>query len=192
MKLFLLSFLFVSFVSVASAGDFRGPAYDRYQELGSQTQLPPGTTLQRLITLTSDTNKNVNYLHLMFDANRNISGMFNEDAPGNEIEKDAGTGIFTLAEIESKRGGLLKKSRGYEAIFLLGKLDRNTLEGKFTIRYLANGLFTRYATCDFFLKRVPGQNSWYVQNAYNGKPVTEIFVETYSLGIETIHGICPK
>jgi hypothetical protein len=62
-------------------------------------------------------------------------------------------------------------------------------EGQFKIKFLTNGLFHSYDSCDFNLRK--SGDGWYVQNAYTGAVVRSVKVITKSLGIKTLQGICP-
>lgn len=156
--------------------------------------VPPGISLQQLITLTNDRDSNKNYLNLMVDQNHQAAGMYNLPDAGNKSGKDdaKGKNVYWLQEIESPNGAVLAKGSGRDALILLGKLDRGTQEGRFTVKYLANGLSMRYEACDFLLKRTVGSDSWHIQNAYDGSTVTNIRVTTWMMGIESLEGICPK
>jgi hypothetical protein len=152
---------------------------------------PSGYTMQRLTTLTSDRDKNINYLNILIDANGILGGLYNESDPNNKPgEGDDNTDTFWLRDIESAEGVVLASGRGRKALILKGKLDRETQEGRFTLKYLANGLTMRYENCDFELKRQPNAGPWYVKNIHTGATVTSIHIETHALGLKHIKSIC--
>lgn len=155
-------------------------------------EVPPGVTLQRLATMTSDRDRNVHYLNLMIDDKNLVAGLFNESDPKNKPSDDdlRGEHVFWLRDIESEEGVVLAVAKGRKALILRGLLDRESQEGRFTIKYLANGLTMRYESCDFELKRK--ENSWVVKNVYTGGEVTTVHVETKMLGIATLKGLCPN
>lgn len=155
-------------------------------------EVPPGVTLERLAAMTSDRDKNIHYLNLMIDDKNLIAGLFNESDPKNKPSDDDARGehVFWLRDIESEEGVVLAVAKGRKALILRGLLDRETQEGRFTIKYLANGLTMRYESCDFELKRK--ENGWFVKNVYTGAEVTSVHIETKMLGIATLKGICPK
>jgi hypothetical protein len=190
MKFLLMTLLTLHFATSAHAEDFDGG----FMISGSMIDVPQGMTTQRLATLKSDKNNNTNYLHVLINSDHKVAGMFNEDAPGNVKDgtDTRSNGVFLLKEIETQNGVVLKRASNRDVMFLSGKLDQASQEGKFTIKYLSNGLWGSYKSCDFFLRRAPGTDGWLAVNAYNGKPITDIFVETWSLGIETVHGVCPE
>lgn len=154
--------------------------------------VPPGVTLQKLVDLTSDQNGNSNYLNLMIDSNGLAAGMYNEANPKNSPPADGGRAqnVFWLRDIESPAGVVLAEARGRKALLMKGELNRESQEGIFTIKYLANGLTMKYESCNFSLKKAGKQ--WWVKNAYSGEKVNKIHVITWSMGITTLEGICPK
>ena len=152
---------------------------------------PANVSMVRLASLRSDKNNNTNYLNVMVDQNHNVVGLFNEDDPGNIATQDTPSDkVFFLNEIESSQGIILKRSSGRNVIYMQGKLNRSTQEGQFTVRYLANGLTGRYDSCGLNLKRGSGTDTWVVYNS-NGEIVTDLFVVTWMMGIDTIQGLCP-
>lgn len=153
--------------------------------------VPPGHGLAKLVTMTSDRDASATVLSAMVNSSNEIAGVYN--SPSSLYTADALTAdrnVFWLSEIESSEGALMLEKQGKKVLFLQGKLDRGTQEGRFKVRFLTNGLFGRYETCDFLLKKA-GSN-WYVQNAYTGRRVTEVKVLTHSLGITTLQGFCPE
>lgn len=155
-------------------------------------EVPPGVTLQRLVTMTSSRDSNINYLNLMLDTNVLISGIYNENDPKNTPGSGENEHVFWLRDIENDKGAVLARAKGRDAVILLGKLDRATQEGRFTVKYLANGLTMRYETCDFDLKRNANKGAWYVKNIHTGATVTAIHFETHSLGLKPIKAICKQ
>jgi hypothetical protein len=144
-----------------------------------------------LANLTNDKNKNINYLNIMMDKNGLAAGMYNEADPHNTPgDIGGGQNTFWLRDIESPNGAVLASSQGRDVLILKGLLNRETQEGKFAIKYLSNGLSMTYKACDFFLKRTGGK--WWIKNAYSGGKVSQIRVETWSLGVTTLKGICPS
>lgn len=148
--------------------------------------LPKGDSLQRLFSATNDKDGRIRHVSISYSEEGKATGAYLSHEKNSQGEGDD---WFRLSEIESSRGALLIKERGFEALFLLGKFNDETQEGRFRLRFLANGLFKKYEHCDFLLKR-SGTN-WYVQNAYNGRPVDRVHIDTHALGIKTIEGICP-
>lgn len=144
-------------------------------------QVPPGVTLQRLALLTNDRDARVVTLSLMVEKGL-VAGMFS-------LESDGDGKPYWLRDIESKEGVVLLETQGKKALIMSGSLDRETQEGKFTIHYLTNGLFNRYSSCDFRLKKKG--DAWFLQNAYTRDKITRVNVITHSLGITTLEGLCP-
>jgi hypothetical protein len=152
--------------------------------------VPPGMSLVRLVSLTSDRDQNVDYLNLMIDGNRKVTGMYSMPDPNNrDGSEGSGSNVFWLRDIESPRGAVMMRAQNRDVLIMQGRLDPQTQEGRFVIRYLSNGLFGRYGSCEFYLRR--SGNGWMVQNAYTRARVTNGKVLTHSLGITTLQGICP-
>ncbi|RYZ97572.1 MAG: hypothetical protein EOP11_21850 [Proteobacteria bacterium] len=148
--------------------------------------VPPGVNLQSLVSITTDRDMSRNSLSAMIDGQGQITGLYGVTTDG----ADSGEQVFPLADIESAKGSVLAVVSGRNALILQGALNRNTQEGRFRINYLTNGLFMKYSTCEFDLKKdVTGAS--YVQNAYTGARVTEVRVISHKLGITTLQGICP-
>lgn len=146
----------------------------------------PGTNLQPLVSITTDRDASTNALSAILDTNGKITGLYGVTNDG----VSTGEQTFPLADIESKNGSVLAVVSGKNALILQGQLDRTTQEGRFRINYLSNGLFNKYKSCDFNLKKNASGKS-YVQNAYTGATVTQVKVISHSLGITDLVGICP-
>ena len=145
------------------------------------------TTLQKIIELTSDQDQNINYLSVMDDPSGDAEGIESDPDSKNTSTDNTSTSV-SLAQIESDAGAVLLVRDGKNALILKGSLNSKTDVGQFTLSYLSNGLLMTYDSCDFLLKRDSG--GWYVQNPSTGLRVTSVKVETWSLGITTISGLC--
>jgi hypothetical protein len=168
--------------------------------------VPPGHTLKRVTQLTTDRDAEVTYLSVMRNEEGKVGGFYGssvapfdpeevpgEENPGEEFmadEEAANRNVFWLQEVESSAGAVLAVVKGKKALILQGKLDRATQEGRFVIKYLSNGLFNSYKSCEFNLRKTG--KGWYIQNAYNGQAVPRVKVITHSLGITTLQGLCPN
>lgn len=173
----------------ASGFEFHFGSDGRFAPL---SDVPPGITLQRAATMTNDRDKNIHYLNIMIDDKGLLAGLYNEADPKNKPgEGDVGgEKVFWLRDIESAEGVVLASGSGRKVLILKGLLDRATQEGRFNLKYLANGLTMRYGSCDFDFKRQPNNGAWYVQNVHTGATVTEIRIETHMLGLKPIKAIC--
>jgi hypothetical protein len=188
-----MKFLFLALAMIANlaaisahAEDFWAPSRD-----GARVQaVPPGNTLQKLMNFSNDRDAIVNRLSVMIDANTLLTGMYIDES--NLVEPAVfgpGAGVVWLRDIESKEGGVLFEGQGHKVILIQGKLNRTSQDGRFQIRYLANGLTNNYEACDVLLKK--DDKGWYAQNAYTNKRITAAKLITWSLGISTVQGICP-
>lgn len=179
LKLITLSLTFL----VAAGASHANFGNDWKLEFQEQAQeLPLSFSLQEIAKMTNDRDGTVNTFSLAIDAKGKVEG-FHNASPGFAA-------TYPLSIIESKEGAVLAEAEGRKVVFLLGKLNRPSQEGRFQLKYLANGLSMKYSTCDFLLKK-SGSN-WYIQNAYTGARVNRIHITTWSLGVKTILGICPQ
>lgn len=182
----LFSLLMLLASTAHASNEWYGNLFGFYEDI------PSGVRLQKLVTLTNDKDNNAINLHLMLDKSDLVTGFYGQANENNIFAQanERGKNVFWLRDIESKEGVVLASRSGYDVLLMNGNLDRESQEGKFTIRYLSNGLSKRYESCDFFLRKA--KNSWFIQNAYTKAKVTKVNVTSWSLGITTIEGICPK
>lgn len=153
--------------------------------------VPPGITLQKLVSMTSDQDSNSTDLSLMIDAKKEVAGMYNKPDPKNRDDKDTKSkNIFWLKDIEDPKGVVVLVKKGRNILIMQGALNKRTQEGRFTLKYLTNGLFMTYDSCEFELKK--SGSSWKVENAYTGETVKNIKVITHNLGVTTLQGLCPE
>lgn len=153
--------------------------------------VPPGINIVELVTLSSDQNSNTTTINLMVDSNQEVAGMYNLPNPKNiKDDETKAKNVYWLNDIESAGGSVMLIRRGRNALIMQGALDRGTQEGRFNLKYLINGIFMTYDSCELLLKKK--DNSWFVENAYSGEPVNVIKVITHPLGITTLEGLCPE
>ncbi len=98
--------------------------------------------------------------------------------------------VYWLDRIESRDGVVLGQGQGVKAILLRGTIESQAGQGSLVISYLTNGIFRHYAECRIDLKRVSLQQ-WQLVNAYDGRPIEQIKVKTWTLGISTLANVCP-
>ena len=122
-----------------------------------------------------------------------------DDQDSNQAEVDAlsNAGVLTGIAAAGKNyttaqvaGGVVMTQKGNYKVLILQGTVNSAQEGTFTIKYLTNGLFGSYSSCNFTL--IHDGQGWYVQNAYTGREVTTMKVLTNSLGVTTLDGICPE
>jgi hypothetical protein len=200
MKAFVLLALFTSVVSFSATSAFaNGGAWSfglGFAPGEAYAPVPPGMSLQKMLTLTSDRDANVYVLHLMQD-NRtlNPTGMFVEQKKSaSEQEDPANPDVvdgkaFLLAEIEKPAGVALFEAQGRKVLILQGALNPDTQEGRLKLKYLVNGLWMTYETCDVLLRKTDAE--FWVQNAYTGTRITSVKIVTSTFGVVTLEGICP-
>jgi hypothetical protein len=155
--------------------------------------MPAGTTAVPLATITNDRDPSVSRLGLMLDTHDDsVRGIYMEtSASAAANPADAKGQLYPLAGIESERGVVLGQGQGVKAIFLRGTIASADGRGTLTIRYLTNGVFRHWSECNIGLQRV-GPHDWELVNAYDGRAIQQIKVETWALGISTLANVCPN
>lgn len=175
------------FATSAQAGDLFPASYREHRSFA----VPPGHTAMKVLQITNDRDKDFYRWSLLIDGEGKIAGLYNEVIKGRAVSSfTPADGISWLRDIEKSNGTVLVESQGHNILLLKGKLNRETQEGRFTLSYLANGLSNTFEACDFLVKKK--DNEWFIQNAYTNKKVTSGKIVTWSLGLTTIEGICPK
>ncbi len=149
--------------------------------------VPPGLTLDPLFILKNTRDASTQSVNVMQNKAGFPEGMYVN--PITWFSENTADNAFWLRDIETPHGVVLLQKDGYDVMKLRGSLNRETLEGRFQLTFLANGITNRYLTCDFLLKK-SGEN-WYGQNAYTGQVVTTVNVVVWSLGIRNLEGLCP-
>lgn len=153
--------------------------------------LPPGVTAVPLAVVTNDRDTSVSRLELMLDDDSSVRGIYMEtSANAGSNPSPALAQVYPLKNIESNDGVVLGQGQGVKAIFLRGTIASQDGRGSLTIRYLANGVFRHWAECKIDLQRT-GQDDWQLVNAYDGRPIEQIKVQTWALGISTLANVCP-
>lgn len=161
-----------------------------WASVSAATPVPSGVSTVPLAVVTNDRDNNVSRLELMI-GNDTVRGLYLRSTHQGADDQEVTSGrVYTLPEIESRDGVVLGQGQGEKAIFLQGNIVAQNGLGSLTVRYLSNGLFHHYNECRIDLRRIaPGD--WQLVNAYDGKPVRYIRVQTWALGISTIANVCP-
>ncbi len=152
---------------------------------------PAGMIAVPLAVVTNDRDSSVSRLELMVDRQSTVRGIYLKTSAhaGEKAPADSGR-MYPLAKIETPKGVVLGQGQGVKAIFLRGRIASHDGQGSLVIRYLSNGLFKHYRECRVDLQRVaPGD--WRLVNAYDGRPIRRIRVQTWALGISTVANVCP-
>lgn len=143
--------------------------------------LPPGMGVTPLLHVSTDRGSEEYDLGLLRDAALNPQGFYMGDVHTGKP--------FLLREIAKPDGVTLFETQGRKVLILQGTYDRKKRQGNFELRYLTNGIFNTYKSCDVNL-RSQGQEFW-LQNAYTNQRVSEARLVTTTFGVSTIEGICP-
>lgn len=173
-----------------------GPELQNFMgDISFTEYVPPGMSIKKMITLTSDRDAEVHFLHIMQDTRSAVpTGMFVEKRKtflfDDEIDPNAQGKAFLLDDIEKPAGVTVFEARGRKVLLLQGNLNRTNYEGRLRLKYLTNGLSMSYETCDVLLRNTKGQ--FWAQNAYTGEKITTVKVITHFLGVDTLEGLCPK
>ncbi|MGZ3695393.1 MAG: hypothetical protein ACXWQO_14850 [Bdellovibrionota bacterium] len=188
MKILLVAISLIVATASAHAENFWANSSDRFEVRAAA--VPPGITLQKLITFSNDRDAIVNRMSVMIDSKNLVAGVYMDENTNVSIRSfGPGSGAAFLRDIESSEGGVLFEGQGHKVVLMQGKLNRETQEGRFQMRYLANGLTNNYEACDVLLKK--DDKGWFLQNAYTNKKITAAKLITWSLGLSTLQGICP-
>jgi hypothetical protein len=134
-----------------------------------------------LFTMADDRDAIVVNYTLLVDGD-NVTGF--QMTPGQTKANDT----FTAAQVAAPAGVVVLSGQGHNVLFLQGAMDAKSGEGRFHLKYLANGLTNNYSTCDFLVKK-SGSN-YFAANAYTGARITSAKIITWSLGLKTLQGIC--
>jgi hypothetical protein len=179
MKRFCLSLaitFILSIISIASA---------------SAAALPAGVTALQLASISNDRDSSISDIKLMVNHAGNVRGIYLETrASADSDPVQAKAQVYLLAGLESRDGVVLGQGQGVKAIFLKGDIPPQGDHGSLVIRYLANGIFRHFKECRIGLERL-GPGNWQLVNAYDGRLITHIEVQTWALGISTISNVCP-
>lgn len=157
--------------------------------------LPANVDVVPLAGITNDRDSNVSYLKLMLGENNAVRGIYLQTHARPRKASDDGDvgangGAFSLAEIESDKGVVLRAAQGRKVILLRGNIDSQAGKGSLVITYLTNGLSMSYGQCKVGLRK-SGARDWKLVNAYNGKNIKDIEIKTWFLGISTLGNVCP-
>ena len=157
--------------------------------------LPANVDVVPLAGITNDRDSNVSYLKLMLGENNAVRGIYLQTHAHPRKASDDGDvgangGAFSLAEIESDKGVVLRAAEGRKVILLRGSIDSQAGKGSLVITYLTNGLSMSYGQCKVGLRK-SGAREWKLVNAYNGKNIKDIEIKTWWLGISTLGNVCP-
>lgn len=156
---------------------------------------PEGVTVLPLAGITNDRDTSVSHLNLLVDGQAAVRGIYMEtDVPGKlagtQSGKPVDAHVYSLQNIESPEGVVLGQGSGVKAILLRGTIDSRAGHGSLVVRYLTNGLLMSYHECKLDLQKMDSSD-WRLINAYDGRPVTQIKVKTWMLGISTLKNVCP-
>ena len=147
-------------------------------------EVETGAATAKLVSIYNDRSSGYNDLELLVDAQGAVQGAkYVGHGSGAAAAKS-----FTNSEISS--GAILEEQQGVKALILTGKVDSASGQGKWTIKYIANGLSGAYKSCDMKVQRA-AQGDWIGVNAYTGATLDKAKIITWSMGITTIEGICP-
>lgn len=154
-----------------------------------------GLTGVPLAGITNDRDTSVSRLSLMLDGRADVRGIRMETGvPGGPAgaDRDAAveTRLYPLERLAGPEGIVLGQGSGVKAILLRGTIDSRAGQGSLVVRYLTNGLLMTYRECALGLERSP-ERDWHLVNAYDGRPVTEIEIQTWMLGISDLKNVCP-
>jgi hypothetical protein len=155
-------------------------------------------TEQIMTTISNDRNKDINQLSALVDGDGSLRGLSYAAITAEGLQGSRFVKSFTLEQVASARGVVLDGDSGHDVFILQGRLESRLLDSSFgqaggtlTFKYLTNGLTGTYASCQIGIRRSP-QGKWYVVNTTTNQAVVSASIETWSLGISAVEGLCPK
>lgn len=150
-----------------------------------------------MTTISNDRNRDLNQLSVLVDNSGSVQGIAYATIPSTNLmpnnERLAGRSLktFSLVQLASAAGVVLDGDSGHDVFILQGSLGGKHGEGDLTFKYLTNGLSGSYASCQIGIRR-SADGKWFVLNLTTRETVTKANIETWSLGISAVHGLCPK
>lgn len=138
---------------------------------------------QPLASITNNRNADLQSLSVLLDGGQLVGLRFNTVNGANPHESD-----FSLDEM--KAGAVLDGDPKHQAIVLRGSIDSTMGNANLMITYLSNGIFGTHKACRARIVRDPS-GRWHIVNIYDHQRVAHLVVQTWTLGISTIEGICP-
>ncbi len=154
-------------------------------------RVPVGITTVPLAYITNDRDSSISNLKLMLNDQGEVRGIYLQTRASASTDPAQAKGrVYLLADIESPDGVVLGQGQGVKAIYLKGNIPPWGDHGSLVVRYLTNGIFRHYDQCRIGLERL-GPGNWKLVNAYTGRTIRHIEVETWALGISTIGNVCP-
>lgn len=153
--------------------------------------IPNGMTTVPLAAITNDRDATVSHFKLIVGDDAAARGIYldtsaNADSPPLETSGQ----VYWSDAIASDEGVVLGQGQGVKAVFLQGTLESEGEQDSLVIRYLTNGVFMKYAECRVGIQRM-SPDGWQLVNAYDGRPIKQIQVRTWMLGISTLENVCP-
>jgi hypothetical protein len=140
-------------------------------------------TFQPLANITNDRNADLQSLGVLLDAGQVVGLRFETINGNNPHERD-----FSIDDM--KAGAVLDGDAKHKAI-LRGSIDSTVGNADLVVTYLSNGVLGKHKDCRASIVR-DERGQWHIVNIYDHKWVNHLVVQTWTLGISTIEGICPR
>lgn len=138
---------------------------------------------QPLATITNDRNADLQNLGVLLVVKQVVGLRFDTVNGKNPHES-----YFSLHDMQ--RGAVLDGDGKHKAVVLQGSIDSTVGNADLIITYLSNGVLRKHKDCHVGLVR-DEMGQWHIVNTYDHKWVDHLVIQTWRLGILTIHGICP-
>lgn len=140
-----------------------------------------GMDAAKLATITNDRNASLSTLYVVIDDHGVLRGVYIRTISRTHEKAEPQGAIYWLDAIEQGNGVVVGQGQGVDAIYLSGNYKPGNQRGSLVIRYLTNGIFWTYDTCQMHLRQTG--NAWQLVNSYTGRPIRHIRVDTWALGI---------
>lgn len=141
-------------------------------------------TFQPLASITNDRSAELQSLGVLLDAGQVVGLRFETINGNNPHESD-------LSIDDMKAGAVLGRDAKHKAILLRASFDSTVGNADVVITYPSNALLGKHKDCRASIVR-DERGQWHIVNIYDHKWVDHLVVQTSSLGISTIDGICPR
>ena len=152
----------------------------------AETPTPGGVVLQQLMQIKTDQGNKIS-LSAMLDKQGNLAGIHANLGNGDDAGDFTSDGVFWLKDIESNKGVTLVEKGKIDVLKLQGELNRTNQEGGLVIKYITNGIFGSYKACNISVRKT--DDKYEVLNAKK-KPVSSVVIQTGSVGIKALKGLC--
>lgn len=96
---------------------------------------------------------------------------------------------FPVDLLAQSPGAVLEEEQGVKALTLTGTVNSEKGAGRLVWTFVSNGMTNTYKSCPVGIER-DNRGQWYMFDFNTREVITQAKILSWSLGIETIQGIC--